>query len=205
MSDTVILSGEEQKTLNPAAALLLRNSRAVEDGLSRYEHEILRGLENDLCGFDELGFVGTMAAAALPAAIKAGALKNVFSFVGRVKDKAKKRAAARAKKRGRPIKEDSATISALTNIQSKLQQNAAKYSAAAESINNGIKPIEESSAAAAGPVVLNLPAQQQQQQQKSAGALLFVDESGKPTTLTISLLAALVVLLTKKKSAGGEK
>jgi len=211
MSDTIILSGicsgDDVKEAGPAAAAIIRHYRSKTPGLSRFEHDICAGIEADLMQGgegDPLGFVGTATAvAAIPALVKSGALKRVFGFIGRIKDRAKKRAAKRAAKKGKPIKEDGAIIAALTNVQAKCQAGAAKYSAAAEAIENGINPATGLNPAAPESTYPGGSAMPPAvQQQPGPGRSLFIDEGGKPTVFTLSLLAAAVLMLTK--SRGGK-
>lgn len=140
MSETVTLQGAY---FSPAerAANLIRFERAQSPELSRLEHDILQGIEENLIAGEEaeiLGFVGTTALA-VGALAKSGALKKVAGFVGKLKDKIKgKIRDRRAKRGGKSDPEENAVLQTLENVQAKAQAGSGLYHAKAQAENSQI-------------------------------------------------------------------
>lgn len=168
MSRTIVLSGEEVTT-GKVVAELIRDERSRDGSLSPFEHDILSGIESSLINDDglsgdELGFVGTAALAAgagLRAVVKGKALKKVFGFVGKIKNKIKARRAKRAASNAAPLtpeenQMEKAIVQTFTNIQADAQSGSAKYAKVAAAEESGLPAPVESSGGST-PVVFESP------------------------------------------------
>lgn len=138
MSETIVLSGiYEPVSLAETAVSVIRSERARSPELSRFEHDIISGIENDLTANNgELGFVATASAigAGLVAAEKAGALKKVGNFFDKVGGKLKSKIQARrAKRGGKSDPQENGVFQTITNISAQVKAEQAKYGAIAQS------------------------------------------------------------------------
>jgi len=146
MSRTVVLSGIDGETPHVELASLIRAHRSADPSLSRYDHDVLCGIENELLNGvepDQIGFVGTAAAVGGVAArvakgiagriaesrAKRGALKKaggLFSKIrGGIKARIEKRKASGKVSPVEAMKE-AALLQLTTNLQAKTQEASAQ-------------------------------------------------------------------------------
>jgi hypothetical protein len=128
MSKTHVLYGEDSDSVAEKVVDIIRGERSVDGTLSRAEHDILSGLEDELLAHGEqclsgdelsgpfLAVLQKIAAKVGPKianAVKSGALEKVANFIGKAKETfAKKKDAS-----GNATAEDAAAYQALSNIQ----------------------------------------------------------------------------------------
>ena len=206
-NETRILMGSENH-IGHTTAMLIRRARGTVPHLSRYEHDILQGIENDLMlgNSGEMGFVGTAAAVGgISAAVKSGALKKVGKFFKGLRGKIKARRDAR-KGRGQSSAQDNAVLQTLTNVQAMAQEGATKYGAIAESIKNGFAPATAitdgepvASSQQAAPMVYAPPVQMDSAPVPAKTSSMFFTAEGKPTPLTFGLVVGGFFYLNRKK------